>query len=69
MKFSNLAQRLEEFESDLESLRLTSPTQARFVMSPDTPEIAATRARPARRGWRAGAIRTRDQGLRSFRVC
>ena len=68
MKSSNLAERLEEFEATLDSLRLTR--------SPGTRQIAALRAsgspadqpRPLRRISRLRGIEIRGQGLRSFRV-
>lgn len=69
MKHSNLARRLEEFEADIAPLRLTTDATARLVATREDPGMPASPSRPARRAFRAGAIRTRDQGLRSFRVC
>jgi len=61
MKSSNLAQRLEEFDAVMESLRLTPPPTTR-VTAPEQP------ARPVRRAARVRTIQIRDQGLRGFRV-
>jgi hypothetical protein len=66
MKSSNLAQRLEEFESTLDSLRLTSEPATRMIVAQDPP--SAERKKPQRRAGRIRAIEIRDQGLRSFRV-
>ena len=68
MQTSNLARRLEEFDADISSLRLTSPTEARFDVPDAFAEPAANPTRRVRRAFRAGAIRNRDQGLRAFRV-
>jgi hypothetical protein len=65
MKSSNLAERLEEFEATLDSLRLTSEPTTRRIVAQDAPALAAKKPR---RSGRIRAIHTRDQGLRSFRV-
>ena len=68
MKSSNLAERLEEFEAALDSLRLTSESTVRMAVQPEAnSEGDPLQARP-RRTFRAGAIVSRDQGLRAFRV-
>jgi hypothetical protein len=68
MKSSNLAERLEEFEATLDSLRLTpEPTIRMDVQAEANPERNQLQAR-SRRGFRVGAIVSRDQGLRAFRV-
>jgi hypothetical protein len=64
MKTSNLARSLE-IESQLEMLRLTPQPSTRFPLA--QPMSAATE-KPRRRAARSGGIRSRDQGLRSFRV-
>ena len=68
MKSSNLAQRLEEFDAVIDSLRLTSERTIRMeVRAEANSEGNELQARP-RRTARAGAIVSRDQGLRAFRV-
>jgi hypothetical protein len=66
MKSSNLAQRLEEHEASLKSLRLASEPATRQVVAQDAP--FATPENPLRRPRRPGRIQIRDQGLRPFRV-
>ena len=66
MKSSNLAERLEEFEATLNSLRLTNEPTTRLLVSQDAPTLA--QKKPTRRAGRIRAIEIRDQGLRSFRV-
>ena len=66
MKYSNLAEQLEEFEATLESLRLTPPV-TRQVVENATDE-RQHKPSPARRGSRVRSIEIRGQGLRSFRV-
>lgn len=64
MKSSNLAERLEEFEATLDSLRLTpSPTTRLIVKSVAEPPMRLPQRTP-----RTRTIILRDQGLRSFRV-
>ena len=65
MKSSNLAERLEEFEATLESLRLRNEPATRQVVMQDA---AAPAGEKPRRRARIGAIQIRDQGLRPFRV-
>ena len=68
MKSSNLAERLEEFDAVIDSLRLTGERTTRLDVQPEAnPESSQLPARP-RRAFRAGAIVSRDQGLRSFKV-
>ena len=67
MKSSNLAERLEEFEATLDSLRLTPSPGMRLVVK-TVPEISAQPERRVNRVSRARTIVLRDQGLRSFRV-
>jgi hypothetical protein len=66
MKSSNLAQRLEEFEATLNSLRLGNEPATRLVMARDAPVPSSDQ--PPRRRARTGGIQIRDQGLRPFRV-
>jgi hypothetical protein len=68
MKSSNLAERLEAFEAVMDSLRLTSERTVHMAVQAEAnPEGNELQARP-RRAFRAGAIVSRDQGLRAFRV-
>ena len=67
MKYSNLAERLEEFEATLETLQLSDAPATRQVVARDAPTPAPDK--PARRARRVGGIQIRDQGLRAFRVC
>ena len=68
MKSNNLAQRLEEFEAVIDSLRLTSERTTRMNVQPEAnPEASELPARP-RRALRARGILIRDQGLRAFKV-
>jgi hypothetical protein len=60
MKSSNLAQRLEELDAVMESLRLTPPPTMRITLPEPT--------RPVRRAARVRTIHIREQGLRGFRV-
>jgi hypothetical protein len=65
MKSSNLAQRLEEFEADIASLRLTGQPETQVIMTRD----GDRQPQPAvRRAPRAPRIVIRDDGLRPFRV-
>jgi hypothetical protein len=68
MKTSNLAERLDEFDDIIDSLRLSGEPTIRMVAeggaSADGGELPA---RP-RRAVRVRTIEIRDQGLRSFRV-
>lgn len=69
MKSSNLAERLEELEAVMQSLQLSGEPTTRRITAPQASGIPEQPARPLRRrGFRAGGIRIRDQGLRSFRV-
>ena len=68
MNSSNLAERLEEFESVIDSLRLTPATTSRVFTGEELPAAPAETTRPVRRATRVRAIQTRDQGLRGFRV-
>jgi hypothetical protein len=72
MKSSNLAERLEEFEAVMDSLRLTSERTVRMDVrleaNSDVGSVASElQARP-RRAFRAGSIVNRDQGLRAFKI-
>ena len=63
MNSSNLARRLEDFETDIQTLRLSDePVASRMVVQ----ELLEKPRKPRRA--RVGGIRTGDQGLRSFRV-
>ena len=64
MKSSNLAERLEEYETRMESLR---PTRARVPLALAR-DCAAGRAKSPRRIRRIGGIVLRDGGLKPFRV-
>jgi hypothetical protein len=66
MKSSSLAQRLEEFEATIESLRLSGEPTTRRIAPQDVSPSAPIKA--PRRRMRAGGIQIRDQGLRAFRV-
>ena len=69
MKSSSLAERLEELEAVMQSLQMSSEPITRRIAAPDTAATTEQPARPrVRRKFRAGAIETRDQGLRAFRV-
>lgn len=69
MKTSSLAQRLEEFDAQIESLKLTQKPATRRLFQQPAAEAAGDPLRAARRAPRARSIRIRDQGLRPFRVC
>ena len=66
MKTSNLAERLEEYEATLESLRLDNAPVMNRLVARDAPSPAPQK--PVRRARRVGGIQIRDQGLRAFRV-
>jgi hypothetical protein len=68
MKSSSLAERLEEYEAEIDSLKLAQEPVTRRVMPEETQATADTTRRPVRRAFRRRAIETRDQGLRLFRV-
>lgn len=68
MKSSNLAERLEEFEATIDSLRLTPSPGTRQIVAKAAPDVAEDTARPLRRASRVGGIRIRGQGLHAFRV-
>lgn len=68
MKSSNLAERLEEFEATIETLRLTPSPTTRVIAAEPALDVLAQPARPARRAARTRGIQIREQGLRSFRV-
>lgn len=68
MKSSNLAERLEEFEATLESLRLTPSPTTRVIAAGPALDVLEQPARPVRRPSRTRGIHIREQGLRSFRV-
>ncbi len=61
MHSSPLARRLEEFEADIRTLRLSDEPASRHVPR----ELLE---KPRKRRVRIGGIRSGDQGLRSFRV-
>jgi hypothetical protein len=65
MKTSNLAQRLEEYETDLGSMRPARPPRVQLTLARDG---ADRTAKPARRSRRVGGILLRDGGLKPFRV-
>jgi hypothetical protein len=68
MKSNNLAERLEEFEAVIDSLRLTRERTIRMDVQPEAnPDAGGQPARP-RRASRARGIEIRDQGLRAFKV-
>jgi len=66
MKPSSLAERLEEFEATIASLRLSGEPATRRIMPQDVSTKAQIKA--PRRRVRVGGIQIRDQGLRAFRV-
>ena len=66
MKSSSLAQRLEEFEASISSLRLIGEPATRRIVPHDVSTKAQIKA--PRRRVRVGGIQIRDQGLRAFRV-
>jgi hypothetical protein len=66
MKTSNLAQRLEQYEADLESLRPARPARVQLTLARDGADRAVVK--PARRNRRVGGILLRDGGLKPFRV-
>jgi hypothetical protein len=68
MKTSNLAQRLEEFEATLQSLRLTQEPATRMFITQESDAPSQPAARRPRRPRRPGGIQLRHQGLRAFRV-
>jgi hypothetical protein len=68
MKSSNLAERLDELESVIQSLQLRVEPTTRLITAPEVTQPLEDPARPVRRTSRLRAIHTRDQGLRSFRV-
>lgn len=65
MKSSNLAERLEQFDT-LEKLRLSRPPETRLVMTPGGGAEAARK--PGRMARRTPGIVIRDDGLRLFQV-
>jgi hypothetical protein len=65
MKTSNLAQRLEQYETDLESMRPARPARVQLTLARDGADRAV---KPARRNRRVGGILLRDGGLKPFRV-
>jgi hypothetical protein len=68
MQNTNLAQRLDEFEATLESLRLTDTRIERQDVA-NAADFQQVSVMPVRRASRIRSIQIRDQGLRSFRVC
>ncbi len=68
MKSSNLAERLEELGSVIQSLKLREEPSTRLITALDVAQTLEQPARPVRRAARLRAIQTRDQGLRAFRV-
>jgi hypothetical protein len=68
MKSSNLAERLEEFEATIDSLRLTPSPGTRQIAVLPAPHSLADPPRPLRRVSRTRGIEIRGQGLRAFRV-
>lgn len=67
MKHHSLAERLEEFDSDHEPLKLTNEPTLRVLLA-DARTHAEDASRPARRTMRTRIIEIRDQGLRPFRI-
>ncbi len=65
MKFSNLAQRLEDYETDLQTLRSTRPERARLTVARGA---TPTMSKPARGKRRVGGLVMRDGGFKPFRV-
>jgi hypothetical protein len=68
MNMSSLAKRLEEYEADVESLKLTRAPGTRQLMPQDPQASPPESRRPVRRAFGARTIQIRDQGLRLFRV-
>jgi len=68
MKSSNLAERLEEFEATIDTLRLSPSPETRQIAVLRAPHSRVDQPRPLRRASRARGIEIRGQGLRSFRV-
>jgi hypothetical protein len=66
MKSSSLAERLEEFEATIESLRLNEPPA--HVMVRESQNSGSANTAPLRRAARRPRILIRDDGLRPFRV-
>ena len=67
MSFSNLAERLEQYEAEIDTLNLTRAPATRRL---ETAHAAGDEIlRKPRRGARRPGIHVRDQGLRPFRVC
>ena len=66
MKSSNLAERLEEFEAVIDSLRLSSERVTRVVATQPYVDNPAPKRRVRTRS--VGGIVIRDQGLQTFRV-
>jgi len=64
MNSTNLARLLEDFETDIQPLKLREEPASRRVID----ELLQAPAKPARRASRVGGIQIGDQGLRSFRV-
>ena len=65
MKFSNLAQRLEEYETEVQPLRSARPERAQLTVARGA---AANLSKPARGKRRIGGIVMRDGGFKPFRV-
>ena len=68
MKSSNLAERLEEMESVIQSLNMRDEPTTRLIAAPGVAETLEQPTRRSRRVARLRGIQTRDQGLRAFRV-
>ena len=68
MNMSSLARRLEEYEADVESLKLTRAPVTRQLMPQGPQPASGEPRRPVRRAFGARTIQIRDQGLRPFRV-
>jgi hypothetical protein len=65
MKFSNLAQRLEDYGTDVQPLRPARPERAQLTVARGA---AANMSKPARGMRRIGGIVLRDGGFKPFRV-
>jgi hypothetical protein len=65
MKFSNLAQRLEDYGTDIQTLRSARPEGARLTVARGATENIS---KPARGKRRVGGIVMRDGGFKPFRV-
>jgi hypothetical protein len=68
MNMSSLARRLEEYEADVESLKLSRAPVTRKLIPQGSKSTPREPRPPMRRASGARTIQIRDQGLRPFRV-